>query len=136
MIWGWSSIRYWLVHNTSMYTNYIDQSLVFIDVFCLYFQYLVSKRNMSYSVLIISLKSHLLLILLIYGGVGDLKKSHDRSHVSDLNLTCVRHDFIWFDFWCFNATFNNISAISWRPLLVVEEAGVPGENHRPWASNW
>ena len=40
------------------------------------------------------------------------------------------------DFWCFNATFNNISAISWRPVLVVEEAGVPGETHRPWASNW
>ena len=35
----------------------------------------------------------------------------------------------------FNATFSNISAISWRPVLVVEEAGVPGENHRPWASN-
>jgi len=34
------------------------------------------------------------------------------------------------------ATFNNISAISWRPVLVVEEDGVPGENHRPWASNW
>jgi hypothetical protein len=33
-----------------------------------------------------------------------------------------------FDFWCFNVTFNNISAISWRPVLVVEEAGVPGEN--------
>jgi len=28
------------------------------------------------------------------------------------------------------------SAISWRPVLVVEEAGVPGENHQPWASNW
>jgi hypothetical protein len=41
-----------------------------------------------------------------------------------------------FDFWCFNATFSNISAISWRPVLVVEEAGVPGENPRPWASNW
>jgi hypothetical protein len=26
------------------------------------------------------------------------------------------------DFWCFNATFSNISAISWRPVLVVEEA--------------
>jgi hypothetical protein len=38
-----------------------------------------------------------------------------------------------FDFWCFNATFSNISAISWWPVLVVEEAG---ENHRPWASNW
>jgi hypothetical protein len=34
----------------------------------------------------------------------------------------------------FHATFSNISAISWRPVLVVEEAGVPGENHRPWAS--
>jgi len=30
----------------------------------------------------------------------------------------------------FNATFSNISAISWRPVLVVEEAGVPGENQR------
>jgi hypothetical protein len=27
----------------------------------------------------------------------------------------------------FNATFSNISAMSWRPILVVEEAGVPGE---------
>jgi len=44
--------------------------------------------------------------------------------------------YLRFDFWCFNATFNNISAISWRTVLVVEEAGVPGENHRPWASNW
>jgi hypothetical protein len=24
--------------------------------------------------------------------------------------------------------FNNISAISWRPVLVMEDAGVPGEN--------
>jgi hypothetical protein len=29
-----------------------------------------------------------------------------------------------------------LSAISWRPLSVVEEAGVPGENHLPWAGNW
>jgi hypothetical protein len=32
-------------------------------------------------------------------------------------------------FIVFNATFSNISAISWQPVLVVEEAGVPGENH-------
>ena len=38
-------------------------------------------------------------------------------------------------FLVLNATFGNISAISWRPALVVEEAGVPGENHQPWASN-
>ena len=39
-------------------------------------------------------------------------------------------------FIVFNATFSNISAISWRPVFVVEEAGVPGENQRPWASTW
>ena len=38
-------------------------------------------------------------------------------------------DFL-FDIWCFNATFNDISAILWRPVLVVEAVGVPGENHR------
>ena len=35
-----------------------------------------------------------------------------------------------------NATFSNISDISWRPVLVEEEAGIPGENHRPWESHW
>jgi hypothetical protein len=40
-----------------------------------------------------------------------------------------------FDFWCFKATFSNISAISWRPVLV-EEAGGPGGSHRSWASIW
>jgi hypothetical protein len=33
------------------------------------------------------------------------------------------------DFLVFSATFSTISAISWRPVLVVEEARVPGENH-------
>jgi hypothetical protein len=35
----------------------------------------------------------------------------------------------------FNATFNNISVISWRSILLVEETGVPGENQRPIASH-
>jgi hypothetical protein len=38
----------------------------------------------------------------------------------NLNLNC----------WCFNITFSNIM----QPVSVVEEAGVPGENNRPWAS--
>jgi hypothetical protein len=41
-----------------------------------------------------------------------------------------RKRFVWFI--CFNTTFNNISVI--LPLLV-EETGVPGENHRPVASH-
>ena len=49
------------------------------------------------------------------------------------------------DFWAqsnwvkvivFNATFNNISVISWRSVSLVEETGVPGENHRPAAGHW
>ena len=36
----------------------------------------------------------------------------------------------------FNGTFNNISAISWLSVLLVEETGVPRENHRPAASHW
>jgi len=34
----------------------------------------------------------------------------------------------------FNATFNNISVISWRSVLLVEETGIPGENPRPATS--
>ena len=30
----------------------------------------------------------------------------------------------------FNAIFNNISVISWRSVLLVEETGGPVENHR------
>ena len=53
----------------------------------------------------------------------------------DWNLG-TNSDFVfsedWFDFWCITP----LSAISCRPVLVVEEAGVPGEYHRPRASNW
>ena len=35
----------------------------------------------------------------------------------------------------FNATFNTISVISWRSVLLVEETGGPGENHRHVASH-
>jgi hypothetical protein len=37
---------------------------------------------------------------------------------------------LWF-FMAFNATYNNISVITWRSVLLVEETGGPGENHRP-----
>ena len=36
----------------------------------------------------------------------------------------------------FNATFNNISVISWWPVLSVDETEVLGENHRPAESHW
>ena len=36
---------------------------------------------------------------------------------------------VWLSwFMVFNANFNNISVISWRSVLLVEETGVPGKN--------
>ena len=52
-----------------------------------------------------------------------IKSSYENSYI----LVCL---FVWMGF---NATFNNISVISWRSVLLVEEAG---ENHQPWAGNW
>ena len=34
----------------------------------------------------------------------------------------------------FNATFNNISVISWQSVLLVEETGIPEENNQPAAT--
>jgi hypothetical protein len=42
----------------------------------------------------------------------------------------------WFGFMVLKATFNNISVILWLSVLLVEETGVFGENHRPVASHW
>ena len=39
-------------------------------------------------------------------------------------------------FLVFNATFNNISVIPWRSVLLVEETEEPWGSHRPVASHW
>jgi hypothetical protein len=57
-----------------------------------------------------------------------------REHQSSPPVAHLLIFFIWFDL-VFNATFSNISAISWQPALVVEEARIPWENHRPRANN-
>jgi hypothetical protein len=54
-------------------------------------------------------------------------------------------DYIW-KFWpkqqglvrvmVFNVTFNNISVMSWKSVLLVEEARVHRENHWPVTSHW
>jgi hypothetical protein len=43
---------------------------------------------------------------------------------------------VWLGFKVFNATFNNVSVISWRSVLLVVESGIPRENHWPAASHW
>jgi hypothetical protein len=44
-------------------------------------------------------------------------------------------EFLLFDM-VFNATFNNISVISWRSFVLMEEFEVPGEHHWHVASHW
>jgi hypothetical protein len=38
-------------------------------------------------------------------------------------------------FMVLDAFFNNISVILWLSVLLVEETGVPGENHRTATSH-
>jgi hypothetical protein len=42
-------------------------------------------------------------------------------------LTMMDVCFCWF--MVFNTTLNNISGISWRSALLVEETGVPATSH-------
>ena len=43
---------------------------------------------------------------------------------------------VWFGLLLvFNTTFNNVSFILWRSVLMVEETGVAEENHQPVASH-
>ena len=41
---------------------------------------------------------------------------------------------VWYKIMVFNPTFNNISVISLRSVLLEDETGVPAENHRPVVS--
>lgn len=64
------------------------------------------------------------------------KKSHIfiETRVSkNLNMQKCNDKIDWMGLY---VAFSDISATSRRPVLLVEEAGVPRENHRPAASNW
>ena len=71
--------------------------------------------------------------------VNIVKRSNICSDVLHPKITVYNiEDIVFGDgmgLWCFNTTFNNISARSWRSVLFVEETCVPGEKHRPVASN-
>jgi hypothetical protein len=49
-----------------------------------------------------------------------------RKHITNILLSSVLYIM---GGWVYS-TFNNITVISWRSVLLVEEMGVPGENHR------
>ena len=55
----------------------------------------------------------------------------NRSQLHVQYLLMIRGDIV--RVMVFKSTFNNISVISWQSVLLVEETGVPRENHRPVA---
>ena len=65
----------------------------------------------------------------------------DYSKQRRCNSYRLRHlihpEYTWvrFRLMVLNATFNNILVKSWRSVLLVEESGVPAENHRPVESH-
>ena len=52
--------------------------------------------------------------------------ANEISNMNAIDVVCLM---------VFNVTFNNITVISWRSVLLVEETEGPGENHRSVASH-
>ena len=65
---------------------------------------------------------------LLFLGYSIIKKN-DFCDITEILL------MVWFGFMVLNATFNNISVISWWSYFIGGGTGVPRENHRPVASN-
>jgi hypothetical protein len=75
--------------------------------------------------------SHIATMIFIwFRSIGFLKFKYTKAAIQRTHNRMTKFGLVWF-FMVFNATFNNISAISWRSLLLVEEIGGPGENHAP-----
>ena len=93
--------------------------------FWLILWYLQTFSSNSYSFLleIISFCFHVIWCLIV-----------SRLSYTYSNLVLCLLKFAWF--MVFNTPFNNISVIWWKTVLLLEETGVPRENHHPVASHW
>jgi hypothetical protein len=82
-------------------------------------------------------KKNILTLVMSEKKILNETKNHKPCKLNGRSLiTCHMLIFInGFGFMVFNATFDNISIISWWSGLLVEETRVPGENHRPVASH-
>jgi len=52
-----------------------------------------------------------------------------------VGVTVSTNIYLGYRFMVFNATYNNISVISWQSVFLVKKTGVPDENHRPARSH-
>jgi hypothetical protein len=77
----------------------------------------------------LSLRDHLFETTFWWQEERSLRKWSWRHKVISQSLNNLFAKMVWF--MVFNTTFNNISVILWRSVLLVEETGVPRENHLP-----
>ena len=112
----------WLLPQENMRSENVGFHLTFVKVKYERFQFINDFRTVS---------------MLVMFGIGvfmDLNWSHQLNFYVGY-LTAGR-PLGYIRLMMFNATFNNISVISWRSVLLVEETVVPGENHQPAANRW
>ena len=60
--------------------------------------------------------------------LGTQHGPHQNPVVTPSATVCTTLTLDWL--MVHKATFNNISIISWRSLVLVQETGLPSENHR------
>ena len=107
------------------------------------------RNILHWAVILISETETVLPLKYIISPLSYQKKNFPSQRIFDYDfkenksLSLVNRTHLWITrgrlggwFMALNATFNNISVISWRSVLLVEETGIPGENRRPVASYW
>ena len=62
--------------------------------------------------------------------------SINKTNTQKINWHFMESGIVFACLMVFNVTFNNISAISWQTVLLMEETEGPRENHRPVKSHW
>ena len=121
LIWINSKPQTWLLYSNFEYINC-----------CLFIFYLSKPEQAELFINYIFVGFYIIIVMIYYALLQELIKNtrlikNEKSLIIKQLFVCLM---------LFNATFNNISVISWRSVLLVEETGGPGENHQPVASHW
>jgi hypothetical protein len=73
--------------------------------------------------------SEVLSLLQKYKQNNYTNKFYNMIYLDNNNKVSIKKNKGCVYLWVFNATFNNITVISWWLVLLMEETRVPGENH-------
>jgi len=74
--------------------------------------------------------------VIVTGDTNLSYKNRHKSHCYLVDTFCsTKKNNLKVRVMVFNVTFNNISDISWRSVLLIQETEIPRGNHRPVASH-